>query len=210
MPILDNEGWQLHVKADSSRKNLLRGLDRYWKYVSGIGRGSGKSPLCGPEAAKILPLESSMQTINRREAVGALSVFALMGKIAEPQTSAGAGPVPFQIIKFDSLAVAHNHTNGSTGRNVPMTGIPKGDIVGLHFTTLEPGQSMGAVHKNSNHEIRMIHTGKLELVIDGRPVQTAEPGDVVVAPANEPYTVRNGGAATLTYFTIQIPGPKPA
>ena len=111
MLILDNEGWQLYVKADSSRKNLLRGLDRYWEYVSGIGRGFGKSPLCGPEAAKVLPLESSMQTINRREAVGALSVFALIGKIAEAQTSAGAGPVPFQIIKFDSLAVAHNHTN---------------------------------------------------------------------------------------------------
>ena len=146
-----------------------------------------------------------MKKINRREAVGAISVFALIGKIAEAQT---AGPVPFQIFKFDSLAVANNHTNGSTGRNVPMTGIPKGDIVGLHFTTLEPGQSMGAVHKNSNHEIRMIHTGKLELIIDGKPGQTAEPGDVVVAPANEPYTVRNGGTVTLTYFTIQIPGAK--
>ena len=146
-----------------------------------------------------------MKKFNRREAVGALSVFALMGKIAEAQT---AGPVPFQIFKFDSLAAVKNPTNGSTGRNLPMTGIPKGDIVGLHFTSLEPGQSMGALHKNANHEIRMIHTGKLELVIEGKPVQTAGPGDVVVAPANEPYTVRNGGSATLTYFTIQIPGAK--
>jgi len=99
--------------------------------------------------------------------------------------------------------MTHNPA-GAAGRAIPAATIPPGDLSALHFSTLEPGKAFGPIHKNPNHEFRMIHIGKLELLVEGQPPQPAEAGDVVFAPANQMYTVRNPGDVATTYFTVLI------
>jgi mannose-6-phosphate isomerase-like protein (cupin superfamily) len=146
--------------------------------------------------------------MNRREALGSLSAFALLGSLMEAQTSEPAGSAEIKVFKAADMPTTRN-PSGAAGWGVPTTLVPHGDITEVHVTTLEPGKEFGPMRKNPNYAFRLIHTGKMETLTDGKPPLTAEAGDVVYAPANQTYQVRNSGDTPLTHFVVQVK-PAPA
>ncbi len=144
-----------------------------------------------------------MKAMNRREALGALSAFALTAPLSQAQTTAASTVETVKLFKYAEFPLVHN-PNGSTGRNVPQELIPPGDVMGIHLTTIEPGKEYGPMRKSTICEIRMIHSGTMELLVEGQPSQTAEAGDIIVASANQTYHVRNPGSTPLTYLILQI------
>jgi mannose-6-phosphate isomerase-like protein (cupin superfamily) len=141
--------------------------------------------------------------MNRREAVGSLSAFALLGSLMGAQTAESAGSVEIKVFKPADMPVSRNPA-GAAGWGVPQTLVPQGDITEVHVTTLEPGKEFGPMRKNPNYAFRMILSGKMEVLAEGKPPLSAETGDVVYAPADQNYQVRNSGDMSLTYFVVQV------
>ena len=146
--------------------------------------------------------------MNRREALGSLSAFALLSSWMEAQTSAPAAAPGIQVFRFADLPVTRN-ASGAAGRGVPQSLVPQGDLTEVHITTLDPGKEFGPMRTNPNYGFRMIHAGKMEILAEGLPPQVAEAGDIVYAPANQTFQVRNPGDTPLTYFVVQVK-PHPA
>jgi mannose-6-phosphate isomerase-like protein (cupin superfamily) len=146
--------------------------------------------------------------MNRREALGSLSAFTLLGSLMDAQADGPSSPTDFKIFRFSDMPVTHN-ASGAAGRNVPRDLMVQGDLAEVRITTVDPGKDFSPMGKNPNHVFRMIHTGKMELLTESKPPLTAEVGDIVYAPANQPYQVRSTGDAPLTYFLFEIK-PKPA
>jgi hypothetical protein len=142
--------------------------------------------------------------MNRREVLGTFSAFALMASLAEAQTATTAAPGMVKVFKFADFPVTHNPTTGATGRGVPNELMCSGDITEVHITTLDPGKEFGPMRKNPFCGFRLIHAGKMEVLVEGMPPQTAEAGDIVYASADQTFHVRNAGDTPLTYFVIQI------
>jgi quercetin dioxygenase-like cupin family protein len=143
--------------------------------------------------------------MNRREALGALSAFTLMGSLAEAQTTA-ASSTEVKIFRYTEVPVTRGAT-GAAARNIPQDLIPMGDVTGVHLTTIDPGKEFGPMRKGVLCEIRLMYSGKIEVMVEGMASQFAGPGDMIVAPAGATYHVRNPGDTPLSYFILQI---KPA
>jgi hypothetical protein len=141
--------------------------------------------------------------MNRREALGSLSAFALLGSLMEAHADGPSSPTDIKVFRFADLPVTRN-PSGAAGRGVPRDLMPQGDLTEVQITTIDPGKEFGPMRKNPNIGFRMIHAGKMELLAEGMPSLTAEAGDIVYAPANQTYQVRNSGDTPLTYFLIQI------
>ena len=146
--------------------------------------------------------------MNRREALGSLSAFALLGSLMEAQADGPSSPTDIKIFRFADMPVTHN-ASGAAGRNVPRDLMVQGDLAEVRITTVDPGKEFAPMGKNPNHVFRMIHTGKIEVLTEGKPPLTAEVGDIVYVPANLTCQVRSSGDTPLTYFLFEIK-PKPA
>jgi quercetin dioxygenase-like cupin family protein len=148
-------------------------------------------------------------TMNRREAFGVVSAFALMGTLAEGQTSETAAMPLSKVYKFDDFPVTHNPA-GAEGRAIPKEAMPLGAVIGVHISTVAPGKEFAPMRRLAFHEFRMVREGKLEFLIEGKPPQIAEAGDIVFCAANEMAQVRNSSDKPVSYFAVMIAPPKAA
>jgi mannose-6-phosphate isomerase-like protein (cupin superfamily) len=146
----------------------------------------------------------NVKTMDRREALGLLAAGAMISLSAVAQTAAASTSTEVKFFKYSTMPVTHNATNGSSGKNVPQELIPLGNVTGLHYTTVEPGKEFGPMRKGTLCEIRLVWEGEMEVLVEGMPSQTAEAGDIVVAPAGATYHVRNPADKPLTYLILQI------
>ena len=146
--------------------------------------------------------------MNRREALGSLSVFALLGSLMEAQAEGPSLPAEVKLFKFADMPVTHN-ASGASGRNVPKDFLVQGDLAEVRITTVDPGKEFAPMGKNPNHVFRMVHTGRIEVLTEGKPPVTGEVGDIVYVPANLTAQVRSTGDTPLNYFLFEI-RPKPA
>jgi XRE family transcriptional regulator, regulator of sulfur utilization len=144
--------------------------------------------------------------LNRREVLSSLAAIALLGLHAEAE-SGPPSPSVISVFKSASMPISRNPF-GAAGWGVPSTLLPQGELLEVHVTTLEPGKDFAPMRLNPNSSFRLIQSGKMEVLPQGLPSLTAESGDVVFAPANLTYQVRNSGDTPLTYFVIQIK-PRP-
>jgi mannose-6-phosphate isomerase-like protein (cupin superfamily) len=140
--------------------------------------------------------------MNRREALGAISALTLMSSLAEAQTTATPS-TEVKIFRYAEVPVTRGAT-GAAARNIPQDLIPAGDVTGVHLTTIDPGKEFGPMRKGALCEVRLLYSGKIEVMVEGMASQFAGPGDMIVAPAGATYHVRNPGEEPLSYFILQI------
>lgn len=73
----------------------------------------------------------------------------------------------------------------------------------IHVTTLNPGQRSHAPHQHANEEIVVLHTGQLEVYVNGA-TKVVGPGSILVFLSNDWHGVRNVGAVPATYEVINV------
>jgi quercetin dioxygenase-like cupin family protein len=144
-----------------------------------------------------------MNTMNRREMVGALSAFAFLATVAEAQTTDTTPMAESKVFRFDSLPVAHNANGGET-RAVMHGSLPTGEFVEVHETMLPPGKQPHPAHKHRNTEFVLIRQGKLEYTgNDGKP-EPVDVGDVIYSASNQMHGLKNVGTTNAQYFIVSI------
>jgi len=80
---------------------------------------------------------------------------------------------------------------------------PTLDKFHCHVSTLNPGETTGALHRHPQEELVIIKEGTLEVNIDGK-LSTAKSGDMVFYAANENENMRNVGKTPATYYVVQF------
>ena len=150
-----------------------------------------------------------MNTMNRREMVGAMTAFAMLAALSETQTAEAqttADTIPMaqsKVFRFDALPVVKN-ANGGESRAVMHGTLPTGEFVEVHETMLPPGKEPHPAHKHRNTEFVLIREGKLEHTgNDGKP-EPVGPGDVIYTASNEMHGLKNVGTTNAHYFIVSI------
>jgi quercetin dioxygenase-like cupin family protein len=147
-----------------------------------------------------------MKNLNRRDLCVALSAFAAMGAVVvEGQAVAVPGETVLahsETFPFDKLPV-NKSANGGASRAVVQGVLATGEAVGLHETTLPPGQMPHPPHKHRHSEFMMVREGLLEFDNDGKPERVG-PGGVIFAASNVMHGLKNVGDVNANYFVIGI------
>ncbi len=149
-----------------------------------------------------------MNTMNRREMVGAMTAFAMLAAVTEGQTAKAqtTDTIPMaesKVFRFDALPVVKN-ANGGESRAVMHGTLPTGEFVEVHETMLPPGKEPHPAHKHRNTEYVLIRQGKLEYYgNDGKP-EPVGPGDIVYSASNQMHGLKNVGTTNAHYFIVSI------
>jgi quercetin dioxygenase-like cupin family protein len=149
-----------------------------------------------------------MNTMNRREMVGAMTAFAMLaavteGQRAEAQTTDTIPMAESKVFRFDALPVVKN-ANGGESRAVMHGTLPTGEFVEVHETMLPPGKEPHPTHKHRNTEYVLIRQGTLDyLNNDGKPERVV-PGDIIYSASNQMHGLKNVGTTNAHYFIVSI------
>jgi quercetin dioxygenase-like cupin family protein len=144
-----------------------------------------------------------MNTMNRREVVGALSAFAILAAVTEAQTADTTPMAESRVFRFDSLPVVKN-ANGGESRAVMHGTLPTGEFVEVHETMLPPGKQPHPPHKHRNTEFVLIRQGKLEYLNDAGKPEPVGVGDVIYSASNQMHGLTNVGTTNAHYFIVSI------
>lgn len=95
---------------------------------------------------------------------------------------------------------------------------PVVDYMNCHVSVLSAGHCPHPPHVHDEEELLIILDGEAELVISdgasaaGATIERVRPGSFAYYPAHQHHTIRNGGAAPVTYmmFKWRLAGAKPA
>jgi quercetin dioxygenase-like cupin family protein len=80
------------------------------------------------------------------------------------------------------------------------------DELGLHVTTLNPGQTSHAPHQHPNEELIIIREGTVETLSLGE-WKRLGPGAIIFNASNDLHGIRNVGAGPATYHVINWRSP---
>jgi len=140
--------------------------------------------------------------MNRREAFGAISAFALMASVMEAQTGEGAVLADSRVFEYDKLPVKKSD-NGGESRAVVHGTLPTGEFVELHNTTLPAGKMPHKPHKHPHSEFILLREGTVEYLTDGV-AQKVEAGDIIYTASMKPHGMRNIGTTPAKYFVVAV------
>jgi quercetin dioxygenase-like cupin family protein len=139
--------------------------------------------------------------VNRREALGMTAAFALLAQVADAQMD-GTAPTS-RLFKFSELPAKTNPSGAGT-RGLPKEAVPVGTVVGMHFSSIEPGKLFSPLHRNPDCEIRMIMDGRADWLVGDKPAQPVERGDVIFSAPNDLNTMGNSSDKPVTYFVVTV------
>ena len=107
---------------------------------------------------------------------------------ADPSASTSAKKMSSGVTTWDEIQARIKPTKTGQRRDV--------------FTTLDPGQNTGALHRHPQEELVIIKEGTLEINIDGKK-RIAGPGSMIFYAANENENMTNVGKTPATYYVLQ-------
>lgn len=124
-----------------------------------------------------------------------------MSAQSEEPHKAAVSKMPSGVFTWEQLKFAPT----KTGSRVMVFDAPTPtlDKFHLHVTTLNPGESTGALHRHPQEELVIIKEGAVEVNIDGRRT-TATAGSMIFFAANENENMTNTGTVPATYYVIQL------
>lgn len=137
--------------------------------------------------------------VSRRDL--SLLLPALVAATAEGETEA----LPSKAYLWDSLPVHKNPQNGMETRSVFKGALHTGAVVGLHLSSLPPGQMPHPAHHHVNEEMMLVREGTLDATVSGRTTRLG-PGSVFYVASNEEHGLKNAGDVTAQYFVIEFDG----
>ena len=140
--------------------------------------------------------------MNRREAFGAISAFALMASVMEAQTGEASPLAASRVFEYDKLPVKKSD-NGGESRAVVHGTLPTGEFVELHNTTLPAGKMPHPPHKHPHSEFILIREGTVDYLSDGKSERVGA-GDIIYTASMKPHGMRNVGTTPAKYFVVAV------
>jgi XRE family transcriptional regulator, regulator of sulfur utilization len=139
--------------------------------------------------------------MNRRELVAALAATAVAGEgLAQAgQTSNTATVMGSHVFDWNSLADKPNAI-GSV-RTVCSTPTATLENLAIHITTLNPGMSPHAPHKDAAEELLILRQGTVESLTNGEWIRVG-PGSVIFNASNQLHALRNVGTEPAVYHVV--------
>jgi quercetin dioxygenase-like cupin family protein len=142
-------------------------------------------------------------SINRREALAAMTAFAMLASTASAEDDSTAATLDHStVFHLDALKGTRN-ANGVETRPVVTGTLPTGEFVELHETTLPAGLMPHPPHRHANSEFVLIREGQVDYLTDGHS-QPAGPGDVIYTASNAPHGMRAAGSSPAKYFIVSV------
>jgi mannose-6-phosphate isomerase-like protein (cupin superfamily) len=135
--------------------------------------------------------------ISRRDL--SLLLPALLANAAEGQDQV----LPSKAYVWDNLPVHQNPKNGMETRSGFKGTTHTGCGLGLHLSSLPPGQMPHPAHHHVNEEMMLIREGTLEATVSGHTTRLG-PGSVFYVASNEEHGLKNVGSVTAQYFVIEF------
>jgi mannose-6-phosphate isomerase-like protein (cupin superfamily) len=111
--------------------------------------------------------------------------------------------LPSKSYPFDGMTAKTNAQNHMQTRSVFNGKTQTGCPIGLHISTLPPGEMPHPPHHHVNEEILMIKEGTVESTIAGHTSRVG-PGSVIYINSNEEHGLKNVGDVPATYFVVEI------
>jgi quercetin dioxygenase-like cupin family protein len=141
-------------------------------------------------------------SISRRDL--SLLLPALLANNAEGQNAAGspAQVLPSKAYLWDDLPV-HKEKSGMEVRSGFKGATHTGCVLGLHISSLPPGQMPHPPHRHVHEEMMLIREGTVEATVSGHATRLG-PGSVIYVASNEEHGLKNVGSVTAQYFVIEL------
>jgi quercetin dioxygenase-like cupin family protein len=144
----------------------------------------------------------SMQDVNRRDMLVAMSAFAALGGLAQAQAGPDGKLSKSRVFSFDELKPVESPTT-SVGRAVMQGTLPTGEFIEVHETMLPPGKMPHPAHRHAHSELVLVREGTLEFYDDGKPTRMG-PGGISFAASNVMHGLKNVGDTPANYFVVAI------
>ena len=110
--------------------------------------------------------------------------------------------LPSKSYIYENLAVKKS-ANGNEQRAL-FNGATHGKFpVEAHITSLGPGLMPHAAHRHAHEEMVLLHSGKLDVTIEGKTTHLT-PGSVAYVYSNEEHGWKNPGPERAEYFVIAL------
>jgi mannose-6-phosphate isomerase-like protein (cupin superfamily) len=135
--------------------------------------------------------------VSRRDL--SLLLPALLAASAEGEVEV----LPSKAYLWDSLPVHKNPATGMESRNVFKGALHTGAVVGLHLSSLPPGQMPHPPHHHVNEEMMLVREGTLDATVSGHTTRIG-PGSVFYVASNEEHGIKNAGDIMAQYFVIEF------
>jgi uncharacterized cupin superfamily protein len=141
--------------------------------------------------------------ISRRDL--SLLLPALLADAAEGQTPAAnkTEVLPSKAYLWDQLPVHKNPASGMESRNCFKGATHTGCVLGLHISSLPPGQMPHPPHHHVHEEMMLIREGTVDATVSGHTTRLG-PGSVIYVASNEEHGLKNAGTVTAQYFVIEL------
>jgi mannose-6-phosphate isomerase-like protein (cupin superfamily) len=140
--------------------------------------------------------------ISRRD-LSLLLPALLAGDIDGQNASANPPPVlPSKAYVWEDLPV-HKEKSGMEVRSGFKGATHTGCILGLHISSLPPGQMPHPPHHHVHEEMMLIREGTVEATVSGHATRLG-PGSVIYVASNEEHGLKNVGSVIAQYFVIEL------
>jgi mannose-6-phosphate isomerase-like protein (cupin superfamily) len=141
--------------------------------------------------------------VSRRDL--SLLLPALLAANAEGQTAAAgkAEVLPSKAYVWDNLPVHKDPKNGMEVRSGFKGATHIGCVLGMHLSSLPPGQMPHAPHHHVHEEMMLVREGTVDATVAGHTTRLG-PGSVSYVASNEEHSLKNVGTVTAQYFVIEL------
>jgi quercetin dioxygenase-like cupin family protein len=143
--------------------------------------------------------------VSRRDL--ALLLPTLLAGAAEGQEAAPPKTkievLPSKAYVWDNLPVHKNPENGMEVRNGFKGATHTGCVLGLHLSSLPPGQMPHPPHHHPHEEMMLIREGTVEATVSSHTTRLG-PGSVFYVASNEEHGLKNVGTVMAQYFVIEL------
>ncbi len=136
---------------------------------------------------------------TRRESF--IALVAATGTLAAAELVRSQDPVQRSSV-FDWNAIRSEPTETAARRRFFKSRTTTLEQLGIHVTTVNPGDASHASHRHPDEELILVKEGTVEQVVNGLTYRLG-PGSVTFIAPNDEHGIRNAGDTAASYYIIR-------
>ncbi len=122
---------------------------------------------------------------------------------SQPNGSAANPALPSKCYIWDKLPMHKNAQTGMETRTGFKGTTHTGSVIGMHISSLPPGQMPHPPHHHAHEEMMFVREGALDATVSGQTTRIG-PGSVFYVASNEEHGIKSVGEVTAQYFVVEL------